>query len=61
MIFLFSTTNPNGGMRVDLCVDVLVWLEHIMDVDVDFLIVTLLFAPVHICNIVELQEAHDRP
>jgi hypothetical protein len=39
----------------------IVRLERIMDAGVDFLIVTLLFAYVHVCGIVGLQEAHDRP
>jgi hypothetical protein len=54
---LFSSANPNSGIRTDLCIIVLVLLEHIEDVGVDFLIVTLLFAYVHICGIVGLQVA----
>jgi hypothetical protein len=56
-----SSVNPNNGIRADLCIVVLVWLEHIEDVGIDFLIVTLLFASVHICGIVGLQAARDRP
>jgi hypothetical protein len=58
---LFYALNPNSGIRADLCIVILVRLEHIVDADVDFLIVTLLFASVHACVIVELQAAHDRP
>jgi hypothetical protein len=36
----------------------MVWLEHIVDVGVDFLIVTRLLAYVHIRDIVGLQAAH---
>jgi hypothetical protein len=32
-----------------------------MDTGIDFLIVTLLFASVHVCGIIGLQAAHDRP
>jgi hypothetical protein len=42
--FLFSASNPNSGIRADLCIVVLERLERILDVGVDFLIVTLLFA-----------------
>jgi hypothetical protein len=58
---LFSASNPNSGIRVNLCIAVLVWLECIEDAGVDFLIVTLLFAFVHIYGIVGLQAARDRP
>jgi hypothetical protein len=50
--FLFSALNPNSDIRADLCIVVLVRLERIMNADVDFLIVTLLFASVHVCGIV---------
>jgi hypothetical protein len=59
--FLFSTSNPNRGIRADLCIVVLVQLERIMDASVDFLIVTLLFAYVHVCGITGLQAVRDRP
>jgi hypothetical protein len=36
-------------------------LECIGDAGIDFLIVTLLFASVHVCDIVGLQVARDRP
>jgi hypothetical protein len=58
---LFPASNPNSGIRAYLCIVVLVRLERIKDAGVDFLIVTLLFAFVHICSIVRLQAAHDRP
>jgi hypothetical protein len=51
--------SPNSGLRADLCVDVLVRLEHIKDVGIDFLIVTLVFASILICGIVGLQAARD--
>jgi hypothetical protein len=60
-IFLFSASNPNSGIRADLCIVVPVRLERIMDVGVDFLIVAILFASVHVCGIVGLQAACDRP
>jgi hypothetical protein len=56
---LFSTLNPNSGIRADLCIVVLVRLERIVDAGVDFLIVTLLFASVQIRGIVGLQAARD--
>jgi hypothetical protein len=59
--FLFSALNPNSGIRADLCIVVLVRLERIVDAGVDFLIVTLLFAFVHVCDIVGLQAARNRP
>jgi hypothetical protein len=55
--FLFSCSNPNSGIRADLCIVVLVWLEHIMDAGIDFIIVTLLFTSVHVCSIVGFQAA----
>jgi hypothetical protein len=55
--FLFSASNPNSGIRAYLCIVVLVRLERIMDAGVDFLIVTLLFASVHVRGIVGLQAA----
>jgi hypothetical protein len=55
----FSASNPNSGIRADLCIVVLVRLEHIGDVGIDFLIVTLLFASAHVCGIVGLQAARD--
>jgi hypothetical protein len=58
--FLFSALNPISGIRADLCIVVLVQLERIMDTGIDFLIVTLLFASVHVCGIVGLQAACDR-
>jgi hypothetical protein len=57
---LFSALNPNSGIRVNLCIAVLVWLECIEDAGIDFLIVTLLFAFVHIYGSVGLQAAHNR-
>jgi hypothetical protein len=57
----FSAWNPNSCIRADLCIVVLVWIECNRDVGVDFLIVTLLFGSVHVCGIVGLQEARDRP
>jgi hypothetical protein len=59
--FLFSPSNPNSVIKADLCIVVLVWLERIVDVGVDFLIVTLLFASAHVRGIVGLQAARDRP
>jgi hypothetical protein len=52
-----STSNPNSGIRADLCIVVLVRLECIVDAGVDFLIVTLLFASIHIYCIVGFQAA----
>jgi hypothetical protein len=54
-IFLFFASNPNSGIKADLCIVVLVRIEHIGDVGVDFLIVTLLFASLHVYRIVGLQ------
>jgi hypothetical protein len=59
--FLFSASKPNNGIRANLCIVVLVRLERIMDAGIGFLIVTLLFAYVHVCGIVGLQEARARP
>jgi hypothetical protein len=50
-------SNPKSGIRADLCIVVLVRLERIVDAGVDFLIITLLFASVHVCGIVGLQAA----
>jgi hypothetical protein len=36
-------------------------LDSIVDAGIDFLIVTLLFASVHVCGIIGLQVARDRP
>jgi hypothetical protein len=58
---LFFASNPNSGIRTDLCIVVPVWLERIVDACVDFLIVTLLFAYVYIFGIVGLQAVHERP
>jgi hypothetical protein len=58
---LFSALNPNSCIRADLCIVVLVRLERTEDAGVDFHIVTLLFASFHICSIVGLQVARDRP
>jgi hypothetical protein len=55
--FLFSASNPNSGIRADLCIVVLVRLERIVDAGVFFLIVTLLFASIHVCGIAGLQAA----
>jgi hypothetical protein len=55
--FLFSASNPNSGIRADPYIVVLVQLERIMDAGVDFLIVTLLYASIHVCGIVGLQAA----
>jgi hypothetical protein len=54
---LFPAPNPNSGIRADLCIVVLVRLEYIEDAGVDFLIVTLLLASVHIYSIIGLQAA----
>jgi hypothetical protein len=54
---LFSPSSPNSGIRDNLCIIVLVRLERIEDAGIDFVIVTLLFAYVHICRIVGLQVA----
>jgi hypothetical protein len=54
---LFYASNPNRGIRADLCIVVLVRLERIVDAGVDFPIVTLLFASVHVCGIVGLHAA----
>jgi hypothetical protein len=59
--FLFSALNPNSGIRADLCIDVLVRLERIVDASVHFLIITLLFASVHVCDTVGLEASRDRP
>jgi hypothetical protein len=53
--FLFSALNPNSGIGADLCIVVLVRLENIVDAGVDFLIFTLLFASIHVCDIAGLQ------
>jgi hypothetical protein len=53
-VFCFE---PNSGIRANLCIVFLVRIERIEDAGVDFLIVTLLFASVHICGIVGLQAA----
>jgi hypothetical protein len=53
--------NPNSGIRADLYIVVLAWLECIVDVGVDFHIVTLLFAYAHVRGIFGLQAARDRP
>jgi hypothetical protein len=39
----------------------IVLLKRIVDAGVDFLIVTLLCASVHVCGIAGLQAARDRP
>jgi hypothetical protein len=39
--FLFSASNPNSGIKANLCIVLLVRLERIVDAGVDFLIVTL--------------------
>jgi hypothetical protein len=49
---LFSAPNPNSGIRANLCIVVLVQIERIEDAGIDFLIITLLFASVHILGIV---------
>jgi hypothetical protein len=54
---LFSTANPNSGIRANLCIVVVVRIQRIRDAGVDFLIITLLFAFVHVCGIVGLQAA----
>jgi hypothetical protein len=59
--FLFSASNPNSGIIADLCIVIFIRIERIGDAGVDFLIVTLLFAYAHVCGIVGLQAAHDRP
>jgi hypothetical protein len=59
--FLFFALNPNSDIRADLCIVVLVRLERIMNAGIDFLIVTLLFAYVHICSIIWLKVAHNWP
>jgi hypothetical protein len=55
--FLFSSVNPNSGIRADLCIVVVVRIERIRDAGIDFLIITLLFAFVRVCRIVGLQVA----
>jgi hypothetical protein len=55
--FCFSASNPKSGIRADLCIVVLVRLERTPDAGIDFLIVTLLFATIHVCGIVGLQAA----
>jgi hypothetical protein len=45
--FGFSALKPNSGIRADLYID--------------FIIVTYLFSSTHVCNIVGLQAARDRP
>jgi hypothetical protein len=55
--FLFSALNLNSGIKADLCIVVLVRIERIGDAGVDFFIVTLLFASIHIRDIVGLQAA----
>jgi hypothetical protein len=59
--FCFLLQTPRNGIRANLCIVVLVGLERIVDVGIDFLIVTLLFASIHVYGIVGLQAAHDRP
>jgi hypothetical protein len=54
---LFSASNPNSGIRANRCKVVLVWLERIVDAGAAFIIVTLLFASIHVCGIVGLQAA----
>ena len=46
--FLFSAANPNSGIRADLCVVMLVWVEHMLNVGIDSMIVTLPCVLVHI-------------
>jgi hypothetical protein len=55
--FLFSSSNPNSSIRAGLRIVGLVWIERIKDAGVDFLIVTVLFASIHICGIFGLQVA----
>ena len=38
---MFSATNPISGIRADLCVVLLVRLEHMLNVGIDSVIVTL--------------------
>jgi hypothetical protein len=57
IFFCFFASNPNNGIRANLCIVVLVRLECIVDAGIDFLIVTLLFAYIHVCGIVGLQAA----
>jgi hypothetical protein len=54
---LFSASNPNIGIKADLCIVVLVQIERIRDAGIDFLSVTLLFLFVHIRDIVGFQAA----
>jgi hypothetical protein len=54
---LFSASNPNSGIRADLCMVVLVRIEHIGDAGIDLLIVTLLVAYVHVRETFGLQAA----
>jgi hypothetical protein len=49
---LFPASNPNSGIRADLCIVFLVRIELIKDAGIDFLIVTLLFAYIHVRGIV---------
>jgi hypothetical protein len=53
---LFSAVNPNNGIKSDLCIVIVARIERIGYVSV-FLIVTLLFASVHVHGIVGLQAA----
>ena len=51
--FLFSATNPFSGIRADLCVDIAVRLEHMLNVGVDVLIVTLRRVLIHIAALLD--------
>ena len=39
--FCFLSTIPNSGIRADLCVDISVRLEHMLNVGIDSTFVTL--------------------
>jgi hypothetical protein len=56
-IFLFSASNPNSGIRADLCIVFLVRIERIGLRALIFLLLPLLFAYVHVRGIVGLQAA----
>lgn len=51
--FLFSATNPFSGIKAILCVDIAVRLEHMLNVGVDVLIVTLPRVLIHIAALLD--------
>ena len=50
--FVFSAANPNSGIRARSMLSITVRIEHIGDVGIDCMIVTLPRVLVHICGIV---------